>query len=143
MQVCFGSPFQIQPSETVSRDELACLLVKSIRAGATENLSGSIDKFSDEGASKWTNEINVLAANDVIPACSDLSDKFCPSRKITIGEVSYIVNRLVEKSLIPTSVFDVNPFQAGWAANGGEVTEASSTAVSNPCLLYTSPSPRD
>ena len=132
MQVCFGSPFQIQPSETVSRDELACLLVKSIRAGATENLSGSIDKFSDEGASKWTNEINVLAANDVIPACSDLSDKFCPSRKITIGEVSYIVNRLVDKSLIPSSVFDVNPFQAGWTANGGEVTEASSTAVSNP-----------
>ena len=132
MQVCFGSPFQIQPSETVSRDELACLLVKSIRAGTTENLSGSIDKFSDEGASKWTNEINVLAANDVIPACSDLSDKFCPSRKITIGEVSYIVNRLVEKSLIPSSVFDVNPFQAGWTANGGEVTEASSTAVSNP-----------
>tara|TARA_A100001011_G_scaffold384974_1_gene458307 strand:+ start:908 stop:3871 length:2964 start_codon:yes stop_codon:yes gene_type:complete len=134
IQVCFGSPFQIQPSETVSRDELACLLVKSIRAGATENLSGSIDKFSDEGASKWTNEINVLAANDVIPACSDLSDKFCPSRKITIGEVSYIVNRLIEKSLLPTSVFDVNPFQAGWAANGGEVTEASSTAVSNPNL---------
>ena len=132
MQVCFGSPFQIQPSETVSRDELACLLVKSIRAGATENLSGSIDKFSDEGASKWTNEINVLAANDVIPACSDLSDKFCPSRKITIGEVSYIVNRLVEKSLIPTSAFNTNPFQAGWEANGGEVTEASSTAVSNP-----------
>jgi SpoIID/LytB domain protein len=132
MQVCFGSPFQIQPSETVSRDELACLLVKSIRAGTTENLSGSIDKFSDEGASKWTNEINVLAANDVIPACSDLSDKFCPSRKITIGEVSYIVNRLVDKSLIPSSVFDVNPFQAGWTANGGEVTEASSTAVSNP-----------
>ena len=57
MQVCFGSPFQIQPSETVSRDELACLLVKSIRAGSTENLSGSIDKFSDEGASKWTNEL--------------------------------------------------------------------------------------
>ena len=132
MQVCFGSPFQIQPSETVSRDELACLLVKSIRAGTTENLSGSIDKYSDEGASKWTSEINVLAANDVIPACSDLSDKFCPSRKITIGEVSYIVNKLVEKSLIPTSVFDVNPFQTGWAANGGEVTEASSTAVSNP-----------
>ncbi len=132
MQVCFGSPFQIQPSETVSRDELACLLVKSIKAGTTENLSGAIDKYSDEGASKWTNEINVLAANDVIPACSDLSEKFCPSRKITIGEVSYIVNKLVEKSLVPTSVFEANPFQAGWSANGGEVTEASSTAVSNP-----------
>ena len=132
MQICFGSPFQIQPSETVSRDELACLLVKSIRAGTTENLSGSVDKYSDEGASKWTNEINVLAANDIMPACSDLSDKFCPSRKITIGEVSYIVNKLVEKSLVPTSVFDANPFQTGWTVNGGEVTEASSTAVSNP-----------
>ena len=132
MQVCFGSPFQIQPSETVARDELACLLVKSIKAGTTNNLSGSIDNYSDEGASKWTNEINILAANDVIPPCSDLSDKFCPSRKITIGEVSFIINKLVEKSLVSASVFDSNPFQEGWTANGGEVSEASSTAVSNP-----------
>jgi len=132
MQVCFGSPFQIQPSESVSRDELACLLVKSIKAGTTNNLSGSIDKYSDEGASKWTNEINILAANDVIPPCSDISDKFCPSRKITIGEVSFIINKLVEKSLVSASVFDSNPFQEGWTANGGEVSEASSTAVSNP-----------
>jgi len=132
MQVCFGSPFQIQPSESVSRDELACLLVKSIKAGTTNNLSGSIDKYSDEGASKWTKEINILAANDVIPPCSDISDKFCPSRKITIGEVSFIINKLVEKSLVSASVFDSNPFQEGWTANGGEVSEASSTAVSNP-----------
>ncbi len=132
MQVCFGSPFQIQPSESVSRDELACLLVKSIKAGTTNNLSGSIDNYSDEGASKWTNEINILAANDVIPPCSDISDKFCPSRKITIGEVSFIINKLVEKSLVSASVFDSNPFQEGWTANGGEVSEASSTAVSNP-----------
>ena len=132
MQVCFGSPFQIQPAETVSRDELACLLVKSIRAGTTNNLSGSVDKYSDEGASKWTNEINILAANDVIPACSDVADKFCPSRKITVGEVSYIVNKLVEKSLVPATVFDTNPFQGSWTANGGEVAEATSTAVSNP-----------
>ena len=132
MQVCFGSPFQIQPSETVARDELACLLVKSIKAGTTTNLSGSIDKYSDEGASKWTNEINILAANDVIPPCSDISDKFCPSRKITIGEVSFIINKLVEKSLVSASVFDSNPFQDSWTANGGEVSEASSTAVSNP-----------
>ena len=94
MQVCFGSPFEILPKETVARDEFACLLVKSIRAGATTNLSGSIDKYSDEGASKWTNEINTLAANDVIPPCSSLSDKFCPSRKISIGEVAYIIDKL-------------------------------------------------
>ena len=143
MQVCFGSPFQIQPSETVSRDELACLLVKSIRAGTTSNLSGSVDKYSDEGASKWTNQINVLAANDVIPACSDVTDKFCPSRKVTIGEVSYIVNKLVEKSLVPATVFDTNPFQGSWAANGGEVEEATSTAVSNPNAGNDACTPKD
>ncbi len=91
IQVCFGSPFQFQPSEQVLRDEFACLLVKAIKAGTTDKFSGSIDKYSDEGASKWTNEINILAANDVIPPCSDISDKFCPSRKITIGEVSFIM----------------------------------------------------
>ena len=143
MQVCFGSPFQIQPAETVSRDELACLLVKSIKAGTTNNLSGSIDKYSDEGASKWTNEINILAANDVIPACSDVTDKFCPSRKVTIGEVSYIVDKLVEKSLVPATVFDTNPFQGSWAANGGEVAEATSTAVSNPNAGNDACTPKD
>ena len=70
IQVCIGSPFQFQPIETISRDQFACMLVKAITAGSTTNLSGAIDKYSDEGASKWTNEINVLAANDVIPALS-------------------------------------------------------------------------
>lgn len=132
MQVCFGSPFQIQPIEYVTRDQFACLLVRAIKAGSTQNLTGSIDKYSDEGASKWTNEINTLAANDVIPSCSSISDKFCPSRKITIGEVSYIVNKLVEKSLISTELFNSAPFQNGWTPSGGEVEEASATAVSNP-----------
>ena len=110
MQVCFGSPFEILPKETVARDEFACLLVRSIKAGTTTNLSGSVDKYSDEGASKWTNEINTLAANDVIPACSSISDKFCPSRKISIGEVSYIIDKLVGKSLISSNLFDSSPF---------------------------------
>ena len=132
MQVCFGSPFEILPKETVGRDEFACLIVRSIKAGSTTNLSGSVDKYSDEGASKWTNEINVLAANDVIPACSSLQDKFCPSRKISIGEVAYIVNQMVSKSLISSDTFNSNPFQEGWSANGSEVEDASATAVSNP-----------
>ena len=132
IQVCIGSPFQFQPTETISRDQFACMLVKAITAGSTTNLSGAIDKYSDEGASKWTNEINVLAANDVIPACSSLQDKFCPSRKISIGEVAYIVNQMVSKSLISSDTFNSNPFQEGWSANGSEVEDASATAVSNP-----------
>ena len=132
MQVCFGSPFEILPKETVARDEFACLIVRSIKAGSTTNLSGSVDKYSDEGASKWTNEINTLAANDVIPACSSISDKFCPSRKISIGEVSYIVDKLVSKSLISTNLFNTSPFNNSWEPSGGEVENAADTAVSNP-----------
>ena len=132
MQVCFGSPFEILPKETVARDEFACLLVRSIKAGTTTNLSGSVDKYSDEGASKWTNEINTLAANDVIPACSSISDKFCPSRKISIGEVSYIIDKLVGKSLISTNLFESSPFNNSWEPSGGEVENVAETAVSNP-----------
>ncbi len=132
MQVCFGSPFEILPKETVARDEFACLLVRSIKAGTTTNLSGSVDKYSDEGASKWTNEINTLAANDVIPACSSISDKFCPSRKISIGEVSYIIDKLVGKSLISTNLFELSPFNNSWEPSGGEVENVAETAVSNP-----------
>ena len=132
MHVCFGSPFQIQPEEQISREEFACLIIKSIRAGATDNLNGSLDKYSDEGASRWTNEINILAANDVIPPCSSIADKFCPNRKITIGEVSYIVNALIEKSLISNDLFNSNHFNNSWTPSGGEVTDSGTTAVSNP-----------
>jgi peptidoglycan hydrolase-like protein with peptidoglycan-binding domain len=131
-QVCIGSPFQFQPTETVARDQFACMVIKSIKAGSTTELSGSIDKYSDEGASKWTNEINILAANDVIPACSSIQDKFCPSRNISIGEVAYIVNQLINKSLISSDLFSSSAFQEGWTANGSEVVEASATAVANP-----------
>ena len=132
MQVCFGSPFEILPRETVSRDEFACLLVRSIKAGSTQNLSGSVDKYSDEGASRWTSEINTLAANDVIPACSSLNDKFCPSRKISVGEVSFMINELVGKSLISSDLFNSSLFDNSWQASGGEVENVSETAVSNP-----------
>jgi SpoIID/LytB domain protein len=132
MQVCFGSPFQIQPSESVARDEFACLLVKSIQAGTTDNLNGSIDKYSDEGASKWTNQINILAANDIFPPCSSLEDKFCPSRKITVGEASFIVNELVEKSLISSDLFNSDNFNNSWQPTGGEIADAGSTGVNNP-----------
>ena len=132
IQVCIGGGTQFQPTETISRDQFACLLVKAITAGSTTNLSGSIDKYSDEGASNWTNEINVLAANDIIPACSSLQDKFCPSRKISIGEVSYIVDKLVSKSLISTNLFNASPFNNSWEPAGGEVANVAETAVSNP-----------
>ena len=143
IQVCIGSPFQFQPTETVSRDQFACMLVKAIEAGSTSNLSGAIDVYSDEGASKWTNEINILAANNVIPACSSIADKFCPSRKISVGEVAYIVNELVNKSLISSDLFNSNPFQDGWTPNGSEVQDASATAVSNPNADNNSCIPKD
>ena len=132
LQACFGSPFQFQPNEQVLRDEFACLLIKAINAGTTESLPGSEDKYSDIGASKWASNIKTLAANDIIPSCSSVEDKFCPTRRISVGEVSYMVNQLVDKSLVSNSIFDVSPFQKGWTAYGGEVADAGSTAVTNP-----------
>ena len=46
--------------------------------------------------------------------------------------MSYIVDKLVSKSLIGSNLFDASPFQAGWESSGGEVEDAASTAVSNP-----------
>lgn len=132
MQVCFGSPFQYLPKESVTRDEFACMLTKAIKAGSATDLTGSSDPYSDEGASKWTSNIYTLAANDIIPACSSLADKFCPSRKTSIGEVSYMINQLVTKSLISSDAYSQTPFQSGWEPVGGEVESAAQTAVSNP-----------
>ena len=132
MQVCFGSPFQYLPKEAVTRDEFACMLTKAIKAGTATDLTGSSDPYSDEGASKWTSSIYTLAANDIIPACSSLGDKFCPSRKTSIGEVSFMINKLVSKSLISSDVYSQTPFQNGWEPVGGEVNPAAQTAVSNP-----------
>ena len=132
MQVCFGSPFEILPKETVSREQFACLIVRSINAGSTDNLTGSEDKYSDDGASKFTTPINTLAATNSIPACSSINDKFCPSRKISIGEVSYIIEKLVSKSYISSDLFNSSPFNNSWTPLSGEVKNVSETAVSNP-----------
>ena len=143
LQACFGSPFQFQPNEQVLRDEFACLLIKAINAGTTESLPGSEDKYSDIGASKWASNIKTLAANDIIPNCSSVEDKFCPTRRISVGEVSYMVNQLVNKSLVSSNVFNSNPFQKGWKASGGEVADAGSTAVSNPNAGNDACTPKD
>ena len=142
-QICLGGGIQFQPTETVARDQFACLLIKSIKAGSTTEFSGSVDKYSDEGASSWTNEINILAANDLIPSCSSIQDKFCPSRNISVGEIAYMVDRMVNKSLISSDLFSNSIFQDGWTANGSEVVEASSTAVANPNAGNDACVPRD
>ena len=142
-QICLGGGVQFQPTETVARDQFACLLIKSIKAGSTTEFSGSVDKYSDEGASSWTNEINILAANDLIPSCSSIQDKFCPSRNISVGEIAYMVDRMVNKSLISSDLFSNSIFQDGWTANGSEVVEASSTAVANPNAGNDACVPRD
>ena len=132
MNKCIGGPFQFQPSEPVFRDQFACMLVVAINAGNTNDLTESSDKYSDDGASKFTSEINLLASTNSIPGCSSISDKFCPSRRISIGEVSYIIDTLVKNSNVPSGVFTANIFQPGWQAAYGEVKDAESTAVSNP-----------
>ena len=132
MDVCLGTGLQYLPKEAVLRDQFACMIVRAIKAGTTKDLEGNSEKYSDIGASNFQSNINTLASNNVVPECSSLTDKYCPSRKISIGEVSYIVEKLVSSSLISSDLFNVTPFQQGWKASGGEVEDAASTAVSNP-----------
>ena len=132
MDVCLRAGLQYLPKESVLRDQFACMLVRAIKKGSSNDLEGSSDPYSDEGGSAFQSNIHTLAANQVIPSCSSLTDKFCPSRKISVGEVSYIIDKLVSKSLISSDLFNATPFQQGWEATAGEVEEAASTAVSNP-----------
>ena len=132
MQVCFSSPFQYSPKESVLRDQFACMLHRAILKGTTNNLEGLSDPYSDDGGSAHQTAIHTLTGSDLIPPCSSLSEKFCPSRKISIGEVSFIINKMVDSNLISSTLFDTSPFQAGWSPGSGEVEDAASTAVSNP-----------
>ena len=132
MNKCISGSFQFQPSETVSREQFVCILINGINAGLTNNIEGSTDKYSDIGASNFINEIKILGSKNVIPACSSINEKFCPSRKITIGEVSFIIEKMINNNLVPSSVFTPNIFQNGWTALVGEVESDNSTAVANP-----------
>ena len=108
------------------------MVVRAMKEGTTNALTGSSEIYSDIGASRFQSNINTLTSNNVVPECSSLTDKYCPSRKISIGEVSYIIDKLVSSSLISSDLFNVTPFQQGWETIGGEVEDAASTAVSNP-----------
>ena len=66
MEVCFGSPFQYLPKESVTRDEFTCMLGRAITAGTADNLKGSADPYSDEGGSKWTTIIYTAAASSLL-----------------------------------------------------------------------------
>ena len=132
IHVCFNSPYEYLPKEAVLRDEFACMIVRAMKEGTTDALAGSSEIYSDIGASRFQSNINTLTASNVVPECSSLTDKYCPSRKISIGEVSYIIDKLVSNSLISSNLFNVTPFQQGWETTGGEVEDAASTAVSNP-----------
>ncbi|MDA2970293.1 MAG: peptidoglycan-binding protein, partial [Actinomycetota bacterium] len=132
MNKCISGSFQFQPTETVSREQFVCILVNGINAGSTNNLEGSTDLYSDIGASNFINEIKILGSKNVIPSCSSINEKFCPSRKITIGEVSYIIDKMINNNLVPSSVFTQNIYQDGWTTSVGEVVDANSTAVTNP-----------
>ena len=131
LQVCFESPTQFSPNSSLTRDEFACLLVKAFKAGESTELTSKSDPYTDDGGSKWGKELHTLSGHNLMPACSSLSEKVCPSRKITIGEASYIVSKLVQNSLISSDLFVPTPFQSSWTVAEGEVKAVTTTAVEN------------
>ena len=131
IHICLDTGIGFLPNDGLGRDEFACLIVKSFKAGESNELTGTSDPYTDDGGTSWDKEIHILANYNLIPSCSSLSEKVCPSRKITVGEASYIVNKLVENSLISSDLFSSNRFQNSWNIAEGEVEEAATTAVSN------------
>ena len=131
IHVCLGAGVEFLPKDGLGRDEFSCLLVKSFKAGESNELTGKSNPYTDEGGSNWDKEIHILAGNNLVPSCSSMEEKFCPSRKITVGEASYIVSKLVENSLISSDLFSTNHFNNSWNVVEGEVEEVARTAVSN------------
>ena len=131
MHVCIDTGIGFLPKDSLGRDEFACILVKSLQVGESNELSGRVDPYTDDGGSRWDKEMHTLAANNLMPACSSLNEKVCPSRKITVGEAAYIVNKMIEQSLISSDLYSSNNFNNSWVVTEGEVEEVVNTAVSN------------
>ena len=60
IHVCFNSPFEYLPKEAVLRDEFACMVVRAMKEGTTNALTGSSEIYSDIGASRFQSNINTL-----------------------------------------------------------------------------------
>jgi hypothetical protein len=75
------------PDRIITRGELAAFIVRTL--GLTD--TGGKDWFGDDDDSEFERDINKLAAAGIASGCA--TDRFCPDRDITRGEMAALVAR--------------------------------------------------
>jgi hypothetical protein len=75
------------PDRIITRGELAAFIVRTLGLADT----GSRDWFGDDDTSEFEQDINKLAAAGIASGCA--TDRFCPDRDVTRGEMAAFVSR--------------------------------------------------
>lgn len=80
------TPTTFCPTRSVTREQMASFLHRTVDHLGVAQRSPTRDWFSDDGASAHQVAINTLAENGVLTGCTDAT--FCPKRPITRGDVA-------------------------------------------------------
>ncbi len=87
------------PTQTVNRQQMAAFLARALNLPAT-----TTDYFTDDNGTLFENDINRLAAAKITTGCNPpTSDRFCPQRNMTRGQMAAMLARAFN---YPTSTAD-------------------------------------
>lgn len=93
---CTGNGNRYCPDRALTRGEMAAFLVRALDLPRT-----SRDRFRDDGASIFEDDINRLAAAGITDGCNPpANDRFCPEQRITRGQMAKFLDRGLD--LAPT-----------------------------------------
>ncbi len=77
------------PNQTVNRQQMAAFLTRALTLPAT-----TTDYFTDDNDTLFENDINRLAAAGITTGCNPpVSDRFCPERPMTRGQMAAMLAR--------------------------------------------------
>ncbi len=87
------------PTQPVNRQQMAAFLTRALNLPAT-----TTDYFTDDNGTLFENDINRLAAAKITTGCNPpASDRFCPQRNMTRGQMAAMLARAFN---YPTSAAD-------------------------------------
>lgn len=99
------------PDREITRGELAAFLRRALDAPYVD-----ADTFRDDDESEFEGDIEALAAIGVTAGCNPpASDRFCPDRKVTRGEMAVFMARAFDVPIAATDYFtddDASPFES-------------------------------
>jgi hypothetical protein len=110
------------PEASVTREQMASFLVRSLRLPAT-----TTDFFTDDDGRPAEGDINRLAASGITAGCS--SGRFCPSRPLTRAEMASLLARALALPQTQTDFFaDDNGSQ-----HEGDINRLAASGITAGC----------